>query len=176
MPSQAYSPCSKRGKHMLYRKVIHCDRRQEGNPWEGAANSISAWRAGASGRTERRRQDWTGPWSSSGYVIRLGEARRLGEETAGRKVLQPSGLRISSVTGAKAGVGRRWLEGAGAGAPGKAVKARLVRAVWIFAEWTQGHPVNGAPSHLYETGSPCLFHPNSITLMPIYFCLCIYHW
>ena len=63
---------------------------------------------------------------------------------------------------AKAGVGRRWLEGAGDGDPGKAVKALPVRAVWIFAEWMQGHLVNEAPSHLYETGSPRLSHPKSL--------------
>lgn len=82
----------------------------------------------------------------------------------GKKVLQPRGLRISLVTEAKSGVGRRWLEGAGEDDPGHPVKALPVRMVWIFVEWMQGYLVNEAPSHLYETGSPRLFHPNSLLL------------
>ena len=60
LPSQAYSPCSKRGKNTLYQKVIHCDRREEGNPWEREVSYSSSWRAGASGedREERRGLSW----------------------------------------------------------------------------------------------------------------------
>lgn len=60
LPSQAYSPCSKRGKNTLYQKVIHCDRREEGNPWEREVSYSSIWRAGASGedREERRGLSW----------------------------------------------------------------------------------------------------------------------
>lgn len=59
---------------------------------------------------------------SSWSVIRLEKPEVSGEETEGKKVLQPRGLRINLVTEAKSGVGRRWLEGAGEDDPGHPVR------------------------------------------------------
>lgn len=74
---------------MLYRKVIHCDRCEEGNPREGAANYSSAWRAGASGKD---REERTGP----SWALKLKRVRDRARRSQMSQERKPQARRFCS--------------------------------------------------------------------------------